>query len=386
MKKLLTGIAILAVVVLTGCVGQKEPQPGESFAPDPETEDVIAVVSETPAQAMAIATLPLTPEETPKQTETPSPEQVSDSTDEPAASPQGYTAADGVYTIAWISDPQHYSTKFPETYYAMTSFLRDYAEQLHLAYIVHTGDLVHNTDLESEWNVADTAQAMIDDIPNGVLAGNHDVLDPIGYKTFCKVFGEKRYKDKPWYGGNFENNRGHYDLITIGTTDYLFVYMGYEPTDQAFSWVLDVFKAYPERIGILCLHDYYTKQLTLSDDGKRWHDTVVAESPNLYMVLCGHKYGAYCFPETFDDNGDGKQDRTVYQMMFNYQASLRDGGGGYLRLMQIDETLGTLHNLTYSPLLGDYNRFDDPNNREQYYPFDEKNEEFTLPLPWKITY
>ena len=32
----------------------------------------------------------------------------------------------------------------------------------------------------------------------------------------------------------------------------------------------------------------------------------------------------------------------------------------------------------------DFNRFDDPNNRESYYPFDEKNEEFVLPLPWRM--
>jgi hypothetical protein len=141
---------------------------------------------------------------------------------------------------------------------------------------------------------------------------------------------------------------------------------------------------HPDRVGILCLHDYYTKKLTLSDDGKKWHDRVVAHAPNLYMVLCGHKYGAYCFPESFDDDGDGKDDRTVYQMLFNYQASLRDGGGGYLRLMQINEAEGTMHNLTYSPVFEDFNRFDDPANREEYYPFDEKNEEFVLPLPWKI--
>ena len=102
------------------------------------------------------------------------------------------------------------------------------------------------------------------------------------------------------------------------------------------------------------------------------------------MVLCGHKYGAYLFPESFDDNGDGAEDRTVYQMLFNYQASLKDGGGGYLRLIQINEADGTMHVMTYSPVFDDFNRFDDPNNRESYYPFDENNEEFTCRLPWKI--
>ena len=55
-----------------------------------------------------------------------------------------------------------------------------------------------------------------------------------------------------------------------------------------------------------------------------------------------------------------------------------------LRDVGSNEAEGTLHNLTYSPLLDDFNRFDDPENREEYYPFDEQNEEFTLPLPWMI--
>ena len=365
--------------MLIGCAGKKEAQPPESAAPEVTAEEIVLLPTEETAETTANATMPTVSEETPEPTAEPTPEP----TAEPTAAPR-YIVADGVYTIAWMSDPQHYSKKFPEYYYSMTSFLRDHRDEMQLSYIINTGDLVHNTDLDSEWDVADRAQAMIDDIPNGVLAGNHDVLDPIGYKTFCARFGEKRYRGKPWYGGSFENNRGHYDLITIGQTDYLFVYMGFGPTKKAIQWVYDVFRNYPDRVGVLCLHDYYTKTQTLSEDGKRWHDQVVKKTPNLYMVLCGHKYGSYCFPESFDDDRDGREDRTVYQMLFNYQASLFDGGGGYLRLLQINETEGTMHALTYSPVFDDFNRFDDPNNREEYYPFDEKNEEYTLPLPWTL--
>ncbi len=365
--------------MLISCAGKKEAQPPESAAPEVAAEEIVLLPTEETAEATANAAMPPVSEGTPEPTAEPTPEP----TAEPTAAPR-YIVADGVYTIAWMSDPQHYSKKFPEYYYAMTSFLRDHRDEMQLSYIINTGDLVHNTDLDSEWDVADRAQAMIDDIPNGVLAGNHDVLDPIGYKTFCARFGEKRYRDKPWYGGSFENNRGHYDLITIGQTDYLFVYMGFGPTKKAIQWVYDVFRNYPDRVGVLCLHDYYTKTQTLSEDGKRWHDQVVKKTPNLYMVLCGHKYGSYCFPESFDDDRDGREDRTVYQMLFNYQASLFDGGGGYLRLLQINETEGTMHALTYSPVFDDFNRFDDPNNREEYYPFDEKNEEYTLPLPWTL--
>ena len=368
---------ILCLLTAVGCAFSNA---GES-RPDPPTvpeDEIVVIPSETPENAFAQATVLPNAETTEPATAEP--------TEAPKDTPQPkrYAAPEGVYTIAWISDPQHYSKKFPETYYAMTGFLAEHRDELALRYIINTGDLVHNTDLDSEWAVADRAQGMIDDIPNGVLAGNHDVLEPIGYRTFSEVFGEKRYRDRPWYGGSYENNRGHYDLLTLGNTDYLFVYMGYGPDTKAMQWVSDVFAQYPDRVGVLCLHDYYTKTLELSEDGKKWHDTVVAKTPNLYMVLCGHKYGAYCFPESFDDDGDGREDRTVFQMMFNYQASLKDGGGGYLRLMQINEADGTLHMLTYSPVFDDFNRFDDPANREAYYPFDERNEEFTLTLPWKI--
>ncbi len=383
-------LIILCLFLLAAC---EKPQAEQAEQPAAD-ETAVPVIDVDEIQIDAIepaANIPAVPDSTlpdhtqePADAQTPAPAPTA--TPAPVEQQQTYVVPDGVYTIAWMSDPQHYSKKFPETYYAMTGFLRDHREEMNLAYIINTGDLVHNTDLDSEWDVADRAQAMIDEIPNGVLAGNHDVLDPIGYKTFCARFGEKRYQNKPWYGGSYENNRGHYDLLTIGETDYLFVYMGFAPSQKGIDWVRGVFKQYPDRVGVLCLHDYYTKTQTLSEDGKKWHDQVVKKSPNVYMVLCGHKYGAYCFPESFDDDGDGKDDRTVYQMLFNYQASLRDGGGGYLRLMHINEAEGTMHNLTYSPVFEDFNRFDDPANREEYYPFDEKNEEFVLPLPWRIAH
>lgn len=386
MKKLHSLLLILiCAALLCGC---RHPKTGEATVPEEpvsepvnvETDEIAIIETEQPVEAMAVATVPPTQAPTVDPTEAPT------DAPTPVPAPEGprYLAGNGIYTIAWMSDPQHYSKKFPESYYAMTSFLSEQREGLNLQYVINTGDLVHNTNDDAQWDVADRAQAMIDDIPNGVLAGNHDMQDPIGYQTFSKRFGEKRYQNKPWYGGSFENNRGHYDLLTVGETDYLFVYMGFAPSEKAIKWVRDVFKQYPDRVGALCLHDYYTKALTLSEDGQRWYDQVVKQSPNLYMVFCGHKYGSYCFPEAFDDDGDGKADRTVYQMLFNYQASLHDGGGGYLRLMQIDEANGTMTCLTYSPLLEDFNRFDDPENREDYYPFDEKNEEYTVPLPWKI--
>lgn len=386
LKRILSGLLILLCVFgCFGCRHSDAPDGGISATEQPtETADARQIETDTITVSTEAPDEPLPTQAPSEQPQSPMPEPTTATTPEPTPEPARYLAPDGVATVAWISDPQHYSEKFPDTYYAMTSFLRDHAEEMHLAYIVHTGDFVNHPDADAEWAVADKAQETVDAIPNGVLAGNHDVLEPVGYTAFCRYFGEKRYKDKPWYGGSFRDNRGHFDLITIGETNYIFVYMGFGPEKESFKWVKKTLDAYPDRIGVLCLHDYYTKQLTLSEDGKKWHDKVVKKCPNLYLVMCGHKYGSYCFPESFDDDRDGREDRTVYQLLFNYQASLHDGGGGYVRLIQIDDANGTMRHLTYSPLLGDFNRFDDPANREDYYPFDEKNEEFTLPLPWRI--
>ena len=365
------------------CVGCTAPEdPTEPItAPEPTVQTVELTDILTPAPTAAPTETPTpVPTDTPEPTPTPTPTPV------PTPTPINYLADEGIYTIAWMSDTQHYSKKFPDVYYTMTEFLRDHREELNLQYIIHTGDLIHNIELEEQWKVADLAQSYIDDIPNGVLAGNHDCADEYWYTPFKKYFGSWRYENKPWYGGCFEENRGHFDLITAGETDYLFVYMGYCPSDRAIKWVQTVFETYPERVGVLCLHDYYTNTPgQRSTDGWKWYNQIVSRMPNLYMVCCGHRYGAYCFPESFDDDGDGVKERTVYQMLFNYQATKHDGGGGYLRLIQIDDAAGTMHVLTYSPVTDDFDRFDDPDMRETYYEFDESHEDFTLPLPWRIT-
>ena len=339
--------------------------------PTPELQVVISVLDDAIAPTTTPIVLP-----TSAHTSTPV------SAAEPSATPMPYVAGEGIYTIGWISDPQHYSAKFPAFYDSMTEFLRDEQESMRLAYVIHTGDLVNKTDSEEQWAVAVRAQANLDDIPNGVLAGNHDCQKPLLFEAYSKHFGEKKYKHKPWYGGSYQDNRGHYDLLTIGETEYLFVYMSFGPDNGCIKWLNKVFSKYPDRIAFLCLHDYFTNEQTRSADGEKLFQKVVKKNPNIRFVLCGHRYGALLVTDELDDNGDKTPDRTVYQMMFNYQAAGSQGGDGYLRLLQIDETNRTMRVLTYSPALRDFNRFDDPTLREERYDFDESAEEFVLPLPW----
>ena len=390
MKKTLF-ICILILLLVVGCKGA--PQPA---APSPD-----------PTERVKVEVAVITPAPSPPPTETPEPYASNEnifvpaSTEEPTPEPTEiplpseipgptarYAAAEGIETVAWMSDTQHYANhqakeNVPDIYPVMTGFLRDKAEEIHLVYVVHTGDLVHvNKSLEN-WKVARAAMDLLGDIPNGVLAGNHDMAESGGgYKNYWKYFGEKHYNQQTCYGESFENNRGHYDLVTICGRDYIFVYMSYEPNGKAIQFIVKSFQKHPDRIGILCLHDFITTEGTLSDDGKKLREQVVAKCPNVYMVLCGHRYGLYTLEDAFDDDGDGAKERTVYEIMMNYQAAGDMGGGGYLRLMQFNEENHEIRCINYSPYRDDYDWLDDPANREKRYEMDEKSESFTLKMPW----
>lgn len=40
------------------------------------------------------------------------------------------------------------------------------------------------------------------------------------YENYYKYFGENRFKTQPTYGGTYQNNKGHYDLINEGWTGF----------------------------------------------------------------------------------------------------------------------------------------------------------------------
>lgn len=300
----------------------------------------------------------------------------------PTPEPDALSVPEGCYTIAWMSDTQYYCENFPETFHAMTLFLANQAKRIGLGYVVHTGDLVQSYKDETQWAVADAAMASIAHIPHGVLAGNHDSNAGKDYNYFRKYFGESRFAGSAWYGGSYANSRGHYDLLTLGDTDYLFVYMGYGFDAAGIAWLNGVFSRYPDRVGILCVHDYFTTGLQLSDAGQQLYEVVVAKNHNLYMVLCGHRYAQACIPAYFDDNGDGAYDRTVYQLMQNYQVAGSEGGSGYMRFLQIDEAADEIRVYSYSPLLDDYKYYDTAAAQTEKYASDSAVEAYTLQIPW----
>lgn len=280
------------------------------------------------------------------------------------------------YSFVWMSDTQYYAQDHPEVFKSMVEWIAQNKTVMNISYVFHTGDIVNRGKDQQQWKRADSYINTLDvaKIPYGVLPGNHDKGD--NYKQYQHYFGKKRFRYKDYYGGSYQNNRGHFDLISRNGKDYVFVYMGWDVDKEAIVWMNKVLSRYSDRTAILVFHEY------LEEDGKRSHkgnelfDKVVIPNKNVVAVLCGHYHSSEVLINEIDDNSDGVNDRSVYQILADYQKA-PNGGNGFIRLLHIDEETNSIDVQTYSPYVDKYH-FYDPTE----YP---NKDEFTMDINVKKT-
>jgi hypothetical protein len=265
------------------------------------------------------------------------------------------------FSFVWMSDTQYYSQSYPYIYQKNVKWIADNKESLKLKYVIHTGDIVDKSYQEYEWEEADRDMKVLENagIPYGVLAGNHDVGHQTGdYTKFWEYFGEWRFKNMPTFGGSYDNNRGHYDLVSANGNDFIIVYMGWGLAEEEIQWMNEIVARYPERKAILCLHEYLLVSNNRAPIADKIFEMVVKPNKNVIAALSGHYHDAELKIDELDDNGDGIPDRSVYQMLADYQGA-EEGGLGYIRLLQFDIANNKLRVKTYSPYLDDYNYYDE---------------------------
>lgn len=285
----------------------------------------------------------------------------------------------GSETLLWNSDTQYYSRygALNVLYYDISKYAVDLYNKGDLGYCVHTGDLIDQAHVSedvarNEYSVADRAQAILDkaNVPNGVVVGNHDIKhNTADYSYYYDYFGEERYNKFDWYGGSLNNNMHHYDLVSLGAYDFVFMYLGTykEAEEDTIAWANAVCEAYPNRNVIICTHEYLLPSGAFSGDRAEviW-DKIVVPNENVVMVLCGHNDGV-C--DQVRQVGDS--DRYVVEILADYQfADLGKGGNGityiennctldgegFIRLMSFNDA-GQMISTTYSPSADMYNYY-----------------------------
>ena len=263
------------------------------------------------------------------------------------------------YTIVWMSDTQAYASTYPDVYKSMMQYVADNRDALNIVYLLHTGDLINNAYTDHDPRNAKAAFDLLPkDLPILTVCGNHD------YKQMKDRKGVLQNVYSPYLDNRFDTNIApeaefldglcHYALFSAGGKDFLLLSIAYSKERESVDWANQIAARYPDRIAILCAHSYLKASGDHSGPGKVLFEGVVSVSPNIRLVLCGHLPGAARASRLLDDDGDETPERTVYELMFNYQHE-SGGGGGYLRLLTVDPLTGDVHVSTYSPWLDDYN-------------------------------
>ena len=111
-------------------------------------------------------------------------------------------------------------------------------------------------------------------VPYGMGPGNHDLPTTL----FNQYFPYTRYQGQPWYGGHYQNlNDNNYQLFSAGGMDFVIVHLT-SVRRRRGAWADSVFKAYPDRIGIMTTHGYlglgrcvrHTSAAARSTSGTTW--------------------------------------------------------------------------------------------------------------------
>ncbi|MFK7693177.1 discoidin domain-containing protein [Paenibacillus sp. HJGM_3] len=278
------------------------------------------------------------------------------------------------FSFVWETDTQYYSQKYPNIFETMNRWIADNKDAKKIKYVIHTGDLVQNWNQEDQWQVADQSMKILEGagIPYGVVSGNHDVNHLVNdYEYYWKYFGRDRFAGKPGYGGDMQNNRHHYDLISAGGMDFVILYLGvYGRIDQpTIDWANGVLSQYKDRYAIVGTHVYIDAAGKYGLNGKDMMEKIVAPNENVIMTVNGHYHGAFYNVKRI--NG-----KVVYEVMSDYQEG-PEGGQGYIRLLQFDAKNKRMYMNTYSPYKDDYNFFAD-DLEQATFPLDAPKGEMSI--------
>ncbi|HVP12729.1 MAG TPA: metallophosphoesterase [Phycisphaerae bacterium] len=359
--------------------------------------------------------------------------------------------ADDVFTVGVISDTQNYvDNNKPQpaslsVYLQQMQYLADHKADKNIAFATHVGDVVQHGDGTNgsapvyggpaEYDRAQQAMDILGaaGIPFGMSPGNHDYDNysytppahrPLsGSSMWQQYFGSSSgyFAGRPWYGGASDDlavspGLTSYQVFSAGGRTFLHISLEMEAGAPALAWAQAVVDAHPGLPTIVTTHSFLAPPdddddspplavpafrnddfyLTGSPGG--WNDAqgvwdqFIKINDQIFMVLCGHAWGA-----THDgvskaeniriDNNDFGH--PVYQVLTDYQGNTiglagtpgsDPGGAGWMRFMEFNLTTNTIHFYTYSTLLDRYAGRDGEHTFNQDPAFSE----FTLPLPPQV--
>ena len=255
------------------------------------------------------------------------------------------------FTILWISDTQDISYHgYGDAFDTMGKWIVEQQDDMNICYIVQTGDAVDNGASTTQWERYDVMYNQFrGKIPYISAAGNHEVKKN-GYLDYCMREDIRAIPpDNAFHGGE-----ASYNTFEYKGNRFIIVAVGYGVGQDAVDWTNAVLAAHSDHIAILLMHDYLQTDGRFGINGKAMFEQIVQPNPNVRLVLCGHVLGVSSRIEELDDDQDGNPDRTVTELMYNYQHFGEDCGQLRTLTFQLEDR--SICVTTYSPVTKRYYR------------------------------
>lgn len=254
------------------------------------------------------------------------------------------------FSIAWMTDTQEYAANNSAAFESMTRWIADTRDDWHTVLAVHTGDMIRDSYRDYEWtNMQNAFRLLPKDLPIVTVGGNHDIASYLpeytpylAYRPDTNVEPARSTADGNVYYMTLE--AGDVPILVVSVT------YGYEVKSQ--DWINQVCAQYADHYAILLFHSYLDPS-GFSSVGRYLFPGVVEKSPNVRLILCGHEHGEKYKPDPVDDDGDGVPDRTVQQLLYDFQDEGADAVG-FLRMLTFDTNADTIDVVTYSPYQDKY--------------------------------
>jgi 3',5'-cyclic AMP phosphodiesterase CpdA len=272
------------------------------------------------------------------------------------------------FTIVALPDTQYYSESYPWIFENQTKWIVQNKDEKNIVFVAHLGDIVEYNDNDYQWQNANNVMSILDGkVPYGILPGNHD-LSGNGAVKYEEYFPASRYEGYSYWGGSYDPNyatslspnMNNYQLFSAGGMDFIALNLQNGPPADVLDWADNVLSNYSERRAIISTHMYLDWDGSRMGIGERIWENLVVPHENVFLVLCGHIPGEAKRIDNLDN-------RTVYQLLSDYQSYYDNGGNGWLRIMEFVPSENKIYVKTYSPYLDQY-WTDSYSQFELYYP------------------
>lgn len=296
---------------------------------------------------------------------------------------------DDFFAIILLPDTQHYSSSYPEIFYAQMDWIKENKDPLNIQYVIQLGDITNNNK-EYAWQVASKSFKILEDavIPYSIVYGDNDMKNPdknyydgIRHTNLLnKYFPVSRFnKPGSWWKGGFFNPEkidNYYCLFNYKEYGYLIMNLELAPRNVVLNWADSIVSTYPSRKVFVVTHDYLDRNgnrlndlNTFALDGKdkkgklkgnnaeAVFKKLVKKNPNIILVLCGHKEGEFEKEVKIKSSLDSEKSRKVFEILSDYQDERLKGtdeksGKGLLRVVKFYPGKNEISISTVSALTG----------------------------------